>query len=63
MSEFLVQLFNAFGPLVLQLIQQWQADHNTTELPTMAQLEASYHATIASYLAEGAAWRATHPDA
>jgi len=61
MAELLVQLLTVFGPLVLKLVQQWQADHNTTALPTIEQLTDDYQSTIDAYLAEGAAYKASHP--
>lgn len=63
MGELLGQLLNSFAPLVLSLIATWQKDHDTTRLPTLDELRADYLAEIDSYLAEGAAWRATHPNA
>lgn len=63
MAALILQLFQTFGPLVLQLVKQWQQDHNTTDIPTIEQLTADYQATIDGYLAEGKAWRDAHPDA
>jgi hypothetical protein len=63
MEEFLAQAFEAFGPLILKLLADWQADHNTTAIPTIEQLRSDYLGTIDSYLAQGAAWRAANPDA
>ena len=63
MSELLIQLLNTFGPLVLNLVKRWQQEHATTELPTLEELTRDYQAEIDGYLAEGATWRAAHPDA
>jgi len=63
MGEVLGKLFVAFTPLVLKLITDWQQANNTTRMPTLEELTGDYQDTIDSYLAEGAAWRAAHPDA
>ena len=63
MGSLLLELFNSFGPVVLGLIKRWQEEHRTTELPTLEELTRDYQAEIDGYLAEGAAWRAAHPDA
>jgi len=60
--EFLTQVLQTFGPLVLQLVSQWQQDHRTSQLPTIEDLRRDYQDLIDSYLAEGAAWRAAHPE-
>lgn len=63
LTALFAQLLQVFGPIVLQLIAQWQSDHNSTKIPTMAELQADYQDTIDAYLAEGGAWRTAHPEA
>jgi hypothetical protein len=63
MGEVLGKLFVAFTPLVLKLITDWQQANNTTRMPTLEELTTDYQDTIDSYLAEGAAWRQSHPNA
>lgn len=57
--EVILGLFNTFAPIVRDII----AEHHTTtgQLPTDAEIKATFAANIEKYLAEGAAWTAAHP--
>lgn len=56
----IAELLKFVLPLVRQIQEEWKAAHNGAE-PTDAQILDHYFADIDRYLAEGAAWRATHP--
>lgn len=62
MQAIIVQLLTAFTPLVLQGVSDWKAA-NPGQEPTSEQVLALLQANIDKYLAEGAAWTATHPTA
>lgn len=61
--EFLLALFNFAGPLVRDVIANWQKAHHTMDLPTHEQLLAEFNTSIDAILKEGADWKTAHPNA
>ncbi len=59
MAELILQLLSVFAPIVRDAIQKHQAE--TGQMPTDAEMRAEFEAHIDAILAEGAAWKATHP--
>lgn len=59
-TDLIIQLLNVFAPIVLSAVARHQAA--TGQTPTRAQLMAELERNIDFYLAEGAQWKATHPD-
>lgn len=55
----LIGLFNAVAPIVRDIIATHQAA--TGQLPTDAEMAATFAANIDRYLKEGADWTAAHP--
>ena len=60
MIVLITELFSIFGPIAVKIFQQWQATHDGNAM-TDAQLVTEFRKNIETYLAEGAAWTATHP--
>ncbi len=60
---FIVQLLQQGIPMVLQAVKDWQAARTTSALPTTEELTMHLIANADTYLAEGAAWKSTHPGA
>lgn len=58
--ELLTALFNTVGPIVRDIIAKHQAA--TGQLPTDAEIQATFTKNIDEYLAEGAAWSSAHPN-
>lgn len=59
--ELLTALFNIAAPIVKKIITDHQA--TTGALPTDDEIKATFTKNIDAYLAEGAAWTASHPNA
>lgn len=59
--ELILALFGYFAPMVRDIIAKHQAQ--TGELPTDEQMLATFQANADRILSEGAAWKASHPDA
>lgn len=57
-----VQLFGIFAPIVKGMIADHQAQNNGA-MPTDEEIKAKFAADADRYLAEGAAWKTSHPDA
>ena len=47
-------------PMVTKAVADYKSSHNGAE-PTDADILATFHANIDTYLAEGEAWRLLHP--
>ena len=60
--EASIALFNIFAPIVTGIIKDYRASHGD-KMPTDAEVVAQFTSNIDRYLAEGAAWRKTHPKA
>lgn len=60
-QQLIPQLVAALAPLIIQLIKDHQKD--TGQIPTTDELLTRLNNNVALYLGEGAAWRATHPNA
>ena len=60
MQDIIAQLLGTFAPLVLQIVADYRARHDGAA-PTHEQIVAHFQQNAAVYLAEGAAWRASHP--
>jgi hypothetical protein len=56
-----IELFKIAAPIVMDIVRRHQAANNG-QLPTDAQVQTVFEANIDRYLAEGEAWKATHPD-
>lgn len=61
MDAIILQLFTIFTPMVQAAISRYKATHNGAE-PTDADIIATFKANTDAILADGAAWRAGHPD-
>lgn len=59
MQALMLQLVGVLAPLITQIIKDHQAE--TGDIPTTAEIVARLQANADTYLAEGAAWKATHP--
>lgn len=60
MEALIAQLFNVFVPIVGAIVREHRAAHGAD--PTDEEIMATFTANIDKYLAEGAAWRAAHPE-
>lgn len=58
-SDLLIGLFNVFAPIVQHAIEEHRAATGTE--PTLDDLKAWVVANADRYIAEGTAWKATHP--
>lgn len=61
MSQIIIALFGIFGPIITGIIQGYMESHNGA-MPTDAEILAEFQKNIDSYLAEGEAWKAEHPE-
>jgi hypothetical protein len=59
--EVILGIFNAVAPIVKDIVAKHLAV--TGAMPTDAEVTAAFNQNIDTYLAEGAAWRAAHPNA
>ena len=60
MTALLVTMFQAFLPIVTDIIRRRQAAGGA--MPTDAEVLADFQANITKYLDEGAAWKASHSE-
>ena len=60
-QQLIPQLVQVLAPLVIQLVKDYQAEHNG-QIPTTEELLARLNSNVARYLGEGAEWQATHPN-
>ena len=61
MEELILKLEIAIAPLVTQTIKKFQETHNGA-MPTDPEMEALLSENVHTYLAEGSAWKAAHPN-
>lgn len=61
--NLILGLFNVFAPIVTNVIRAHQDQTGDTSLPTNDEMIAILEHNMDGILAEGAAWRMTHPDA
>lgn len=59
--ELVLILFKTFAPGIQKAIADHQAA--TGNLPTLEELQTRFFSDVDGYLAEGAAWKTTHPNA
>lgn len=60
--EVILGIFNAVAPIVKDIVKKHQDAHNG-QMPTDEEVTAAFNQNIDAHLAEGAAWRAAHPNA
>lgn len=57
-------LFNTFYPITLQVIDRIKkAKNDPNYQPTNEEMQAEFQNNMDAILAEGAAWKASHPNA
>lgn len=59
LQNVILQIISTLGPLVMNAVNDYHARHG--RLPTSDELIAHITANADMFLAEGAAWKATHP--
>lgn len=60
--EIVIALLNTFAPIVRETIIAFQKSHDG-RMPTDEEMSAEFEANADRILAEGAAWKASHPNA